>query len=388
MNSAQSDCVCNTSGHFEGTRGNCHCMADYELNAAGTACIDLVCNSNEVKNAAHTTCICDTAHHWTGQRGACYCEDGYEPNSAGTECVPEQVTCTGVGQILNQDGTACVCDAANHWVPSGTGCVCDDYNHWEQSGNKCQCKSGFRERNGVCKCRKTTAPSGLGQGQTYTFGKYYQTNSTTKEDLTWKVLAVDLDNCRSLLMTEKVIEKRHYIGEYTSQRPLSWQKSDIRSWLNDYPSSENIEGNNYSGNGFYSAAFSSSEQSHIVQVEVDNSSTAGAGINAGPNTHDKLFILNYDEVTTYIPTMADRKAQSTPYAQTTGEADECPSGCNAYCSQCTNGNKTWWIRTHGKNDDARYMYIQANNGDFYLSGYPVCRGLHGVRPAFWYDYSF
>ncbi len=87
-----------------------------------------------------------------------------------------------------------------------------------------------------------------------TFGTY---NSAA---ISWRVLSIDVDNNRALLITTQILEKRAYNDTNTS---ITWENCTLRSWLN----------------GDFLNNFSSDEQSKIVQVTNTNPLTLGQGSN-------------------------------------------------------------------------------------------------------------
>ncbi|MBR4986149.1 MAG: hypothetical protein IKY83_10475, partial [Proteobacteria bacterium] len=365
----KNECICDHDRHWTGETNNCVCENKYELNNTKTECISFTCATGEIYYEAGNTCICDKDNHWEGTRGNCDCEKGFEKNKQGDACVA--ITC-GVGQIFDEKTKTCICDTENHWT---------------QSGNGCKCADGFVNNNGICRCNKQ-APSNLGLGNTITFGSYYQSNNTSKEAITWKVMDVDTTQCRVLLISDKVLEKRYYIGAGESKKDVTWKDCDIRSWLNGYGANENRAHNDYTKNSFLSTAFTSDEQKHILSVELENANNPTHGTSGGDKTTDRIFILSYNEVEKYYKNNAARKCTITAYAKNTGEKDTsgyCP--CHIYCSYCNEFN-SWWLRTPGDSED-KAMFINAKDGDYYNNkgGFPVCNGTPGVRPALWYDYS-
>lgn len=126
------------------------------------------------------------------------------------------------------------------------------------------------------------------------FGHYPQSDATgnTKEPIKWRVLFVDGDD--AFLVADMNLDVQRYNA---TEKAVTWETCTMRSWLNGYGSSSNACGINYTNDNFIDRAFTASEQSVIKTVTVttkDNPFGGGAG---GNDTHDKLFLLSFDEVT-------------------------------------------------------------------------------------------
>lgn len=143
-----------------------------------------------------------------------------------------------------------------------------------------------------------------------------------KETIRWKVL--EIQHGEMLLLSQSIINDK----EYTAQNKSSdWEKSDIRSWLND---------------DFYNNAFSEEEKKMIRN-------STSLGINGSNNTEDNIFILSEDEILKYLPGKEER---------TTGS--------------------TWWCRSGG---DVFYCIL----GDGTTVSYGIVTNAYGIRPAMWVE---
>lgn len=111
-------------------------------------------------------------------------------------------------------------------------------------------------------------------------------------------------------------------------------------------------------------------ESNRIPTEVDNSvSSTGHSPNsyACSNTNDKVFLLSYEEATTYYANNTERTAQGTDYAKCQG-------------LQVCNGNGDWWLRSpHYKYAYTHYVVNYDGDIDFYR----INRTFLGVRPACW-----
>lgn len=95
----------------------------------------------------------------------------------------------------------------------------------------------------------------------------------------WFVL--DKQDDRTLIITEKVIEKRPYHNEETA---LTWETSDMRKFLN----------------GEFYDSFSDADRERIVEVINENPDNPWYGTSGGNPTTDKVFLLSSDEVIKYF----------------------------------------------------------------------------------------
>ncbi|MBP5534775.1 MAG: hypothetical protein J6Y03_04635 [Alphaproteobacteria bacterium] len=74
------------------------------------------------------------------------CETGFTTNSSGTACV-----CDAANHFV-ASGNTCVCDSVNGYTSNGSGgCTCNTENHYVASGNTCVCETGYTsDGNGAC----------------------------------------------------------------------------------------------------------------------------------------------------------------------------------------------------------------------------------------------
>ena len=206
---------------------------------------------------------------------------------------------------------------------------------------------------------------------------------------------IDENNCRALLLSEKVLLRAHWSNfDEWGKHASSWSDCGIRSWLNGYDGSHNADNKNYTSDNFISAAFNSAEKNRILTTKIVTGKNPKFNTAGGPDVNDKLFLLSYEEVEKYFTSSdkSERKAMITTYGKdsenTIGEPDEY-GNCHQYSAYCS-GYNNWWLRTLGDNDE-KAMMVQAKDGKYYLNdsmiGFATCNGTPGIRPAFWYDYS-
>ena len=95
----------------------------------------------------------------------------------------------------------------------------------------------------------------------------------------WFVL--DKHEDRTLIITEKVIEKRAYHNEETA---ITWETSDMRKYLN----------------GEFYNSFSEIDRSQIIEVINENPDNPWYGTSGGNPTKDRIFLLSVEEVAKYF----------------------------------------------------------------------------------------
>ena len=192
-------------------------------------------------------------------------------------------------------------------------------------------------------------------GDVIYFGTYEQDNnfSNGKEEIEWRVLEKD-ENGRMLVVSKYALDCRNY---HSSVKQITWEDSDIRSWLN---------------NDFYSNAFASSEKSAVKTVTNENTGNSDFNVNGGNKTSDKIFILSIDEAKRYLPNNIDRMCQATKYAESKGtELDSLTHNCR------------WWLRSPGS---TLYSAASVKIDGFILNmGTPVSVDKAFVRPAMWIE---
>lgn len=188
-------------------------------------------------------------------------------------------------------------------------------------------------------------------GSTIKFGFYEQDNNTSngKEEIEWKVLAVDGN--KALVISQYALDCQKYNSTYTD---TTWEKCSLRTWLNGT---------------FYNAAFGSDHQKMIASSTVTADKNPSYSTSPGNNTTDKVFLLSITEVYKYFSSESARQCQGTAYCYAQG----------AY--KASNGNCWWWPRSPGYGSD-RAAGVRSD-GSVYFDGYGVDRVSGAVRPALW-----
>lgn len=117
----------------------------------------------------------------------------------------------------------------------------------------------------------------------------------------------------------------------------------MRSWLNGYGASSNVDGIDYSSDNFIDAAFTSAEKNVIRQVTVVNEDNPYYGTEGGNDTKDKVYLLSIAEASnasygfnsTFDTDSKTRVATNTAYVA--GKSGMSDVGKADY----------WWLRSPG-----------------------------------------
>ena len=173
----------------------------------------------------------------------------------------------------------------------------------------------------------TTDGNGVTTWDCIYFGNYYQSNSSTKEPIKWRVLSVNGND--AFLLADKNLDDKLYNKEHTS---VTWATCTLRTWLNDT---------------FLNTAFKSAEQAAIKNTIVVNEDHPSCGTEGGENTNDKVYLLSIAEAsnTAYGFNGEFHTSSETREAKNTAYAEE----CGAWMSPSTEyeGNGGWWLRSPG-----------------------------------------
>jgi hypothetical protein len=171
-------------------------------------------------------------------------------------------------------------------------------------------------------------------GSTVSFGSYE-----------WRVLAVDDETQRALLITQDTIALKMYNETYTR---VTWETCTLRTWLN----TEFLDG------------FEVAERNAISPTNVENPNNyiASFGVTGigGNDTVDMVFLLSVDEAKQYFGGNEDRIATYE------GEAVR------------------WWLRSPGSPNGPRAYGVYPEGAIYSRAGQYV-NVEDGVRPALWVD---
>ena len=191
-------------------------------------------------------------------------------------------------------------------------------------------------------------------GDILTFGKY--TYNGTTYDLDWRVLSVDIDNKRALLITERIIEKIQYHSPSDpSKSSNAWEESLVRNWLTETFLTD--------------TNFTVKEQARILSVDIthkEEQQTYERTITAWGSGDDKMFLLSSEE------------ASTAPYFGNNNSKRKCTKLLND-----SNYSDSWWLRSpgNGGNSAAIVDYQGIVTTDSVSSLYSA------VRPAFWMKFD-
>ena len=122
---------------------------------------------------------------------------------------------------------------------------------------------------------QTTDGNGVTTWDCIYFGNYYQSNSSTKEPIKWRVLSVDGND--AFLLADQNLDAKPYNEEDTD---VTWATCTLRTWLNGT---------------FLNTAFTSAEQTAIKNTTVVNEDNPYYGTEGGVNTIDKVYLLSIAE---------------------------------------------------------------------------------------------
>lgn len=195
------------------------------------------------------------------------------------------------------------------------------------------------------------------KGSTYSFGRYEQDSSKSNgaEAILWRILDQTEDG-RVLLLSDQILTHR----AFHSKKTITWNDSNIRTWLNGE---------------FAEEVFSKNEYNALVEVSVDNAmpGTATWGTETKP-VENRVFLLSLGEAMTYFDTVEESCTTSTlsakntyPYTQTTSIDD-------------------WLTRSTdtGKSVVALLPFTTLSK-DKNSANFSTCspKDSYGIRPAVW-----
>ena len=164
------------------------------------------------------------------------------------------------------------------------------------------------------------------------------------DKIKWRVLEVSGNV--AFLVSEKVIDCQTYHN--SSESPVTWQTSTIRSWLNGYDPSKNSCGIDYQNNNFLDVAFTPSEQNIIRTTGLANDHPDNGG---GKNTSDKIFLLSHDEEWNDLcfgTEDSPSECVSSTYAKAMGISSEHDSIYSGNCS---------WVLRSSTDSEGEVVYI-------------------------------
>lgn len=221
--------------------------------------------------------------------------------------------------------------------------------------------NGYKDSNEMAlkafNCYKAEKLKEAKVGDIVLFGTYEQDNhaSNGEGSIEWLVLAKK-DN-KILVISNKALDCQPYNTSFTA---VTWESCSLRNWLNGT---------------FLDAAFSSEEQTQILNTSVSANTNPEYDTDSGSSTTDKVFLLSIDEVNKYFDNEETRKCVPTAYATANG----------AYIGSSYGevNNCWWWLRSPG---ESQFLAATISSfGAVNSFGYDVDGDDFCVRPAMWID---
>lgn len=195
------------------------------------------------------------------------------------------------------------------------------------------------------------------------FGNYYQSNSSKKEPIKWRVLSVDGND--AFVWSDKILDCKRY---HSVHEDVTWEKCEVRGWLN---------------NDFLNTAFSTSEISAIKDTKVINDGNVDWNMDASNDTYDKVYLLSITEAKNisygfspnYKENDTGRRGLPTQYSIEKG----------IYVSKHEEwkGWSSTWLRSPGR-DSSEAAYI-SQSGYIIQGGGWVNNYETGIRPVMHID---
>jgi predicted small lipoprotein YifL len=184
-----------------------------------------------------------------------------------------------------------------------------------------------------------------------TFGRFYQdADGNELAPIEWMVL--DEKDGYSLLLTRQIIASKGWVNE--GRDDITWEETDLRQWLD---------------NDFYNTAFTAEEQGAIATFDTTQLPNPWYDTPAGNSTLDKVSLLSYQELVTYMPTDAIRQTTPTAYAIAQG------------CYLNPEGDSAWWLRSPGPTPTIPEHL--ASWGNLGARTHYIDDNTIGVRPVLW-----
>lgn len=211
------------------------------------------------------------------------------------------------------------------------------------------------------------------------FGRYVQsgTSSENTEAIKWRVLSVNGND--AFLLADMNLDVNCYHHE---KAKITWETSTIRSYLNSYGYSMNSAQEDYREKGFFTKAFTYTEQQAVMEVDVVNDANPEhTSVPAGNNTKDKVFLLSYGEASNAAYGLSDDAARirrNTAYVAAGGYT----------MSEYTNSAGepgAWWLRTPGATPTTAACV--SREGTLVHNGQIVVTEMIAICPAIHLDLS-
>jgi hypothetical protein len=183
------------------------------------------------------------------------------------------------------------------------------------------------------------------------------------EPITWRIIAYNSDGSKRLL-ADKIYSCIPYSADYLNEcytiPSNNYKYSNIRAYLNSTKNQYEIDYGtprkfdvDWTGTGFLTTAFTSTELEKIKTVLVDNSAaTTANSLNhwVCENTEDKVYLLSYKDATKKLYGLGnaeDRIMKATDYARANG----------AFQSSSEGFGGIWWLRSPYDNLESNSCFV-------------------------------
>ena len=255
------------------------------------------------------------------------------------------------------------------------------------------------------------------------FGNYWQNDTNgdgkadqkdQKEPVRWRVLSVE--NGEALLLSDKILlDGINYSGNLNLRHiwnipdsvpdddpqlhppasdlqeveaELWWENCDLRSMLNGYDGTQNMNGYDYTNDSFLKDAFSASEQEAIQTADLTAFNDMEYDPDDPSNVQDKVFLLSARDVAAYKYGFADNNSYQTRMAWYTQYALDLGYDLTGLQWEDPTMDGPWWTRTANLHDGLMLgtAYNVGGNGsgagwsnDIFPGGEEIVG--RGVRPS-------
>ncbi len=382
--------VCNHKCGTKQTCGNGICLGN--ISCGGTT-YDTATSINACGDCGNQCAdgkICSNGECKDGQ-GKMYC-NGVIVNS-----LEDSNNCGGCGLKCEQ-GKKCSSGTCTPYTQSmDATIICNGKNVYPYSDNK---NCGLCGNDcGSQKCFNNSCGA-YGKNDIIQFGHYEQDSDnftlSENEPISWRVIHKNSSG-EYLLLSEQVLDIKPFGLVVNSG--VKWDRSYIRSWLNGYDASENMDTTDCRDDNFFDKAFTDAEKQKIITTKVTADPNKSYKSEQGNDTYDKVFLLSAVEVEQYLnvdpdPYKNSLQCTTTPtiYAMDQAlliyDAKGEMGSVQYYLGKCRteeNCRAAWKLRTMGQT--IYFHAIVSYNGYIELfgiqSGYDYEERHAGIRPAIW-----
>lgn len=197
------------------------------------------------------------------------------------------------------------------------------------------------------------------------FGNYYQTSSTAKTPVKWRVLDKDDTKNTAVLIADAVLDAQKYDEDGTSN---GWSDATLREWLNTT---------------MYQELFSEREKEAIVEtdttVKQEGDEDGEAATGSAISTTDRVYLLAESDFVNELYGLIQEDADVSP---------TCKAIATAYLEKkypllgAAGTVVNWWMRDKGYSvDSANYVDTTGTISEEYKEK------LYGIRPVITVDLS-